>query len=208
MSKIIKSWSVLLKVINAHWDSHGSVGSAFGSGLLIPCVPSALPAVQVILRVLLHIVVDAHVVGLPYFGGPAGCIVVTLFVYLEVVVSTTQRLLVVSSVRVLYRGAARSLRSLVVAAVQRIHYRLVRLALQTLTQARLLLGLVGNAHHLVVQIRLRGVVVGLLALVLVVVHRSLRLVDELRVASELVVSRVHHLVLASALLVHAPLRTG
>ena len=121
MSKIIKSWSVLLKVINAHWDSHGRVGSAFGGCLLVPCVSGAFAAVQIIFRVLLHIVVDVHVL-LPDFGGSSSCIVVTLFVYLIVVVSTTQRLLVVPTVRILDACAAWSLRSLVVAAVQRIHY--------------------------------------------------------------------------------------
>lgn len=112
-----------MKVINAHWDSHGSVGGAFGSCLLVACVSSAFTAVQIILRVLLHIVVDDHVVWLPDFSGSSTCcIVVTLFVYLVVVVSTAQRLLVVSAITVLYGSAPWSLRSLVVAAVQRIHY--------------------------------------------------------------------------------------
>jgi len=55
---------------------------------------------------------------------------------------------------------------------------------------------------------LRGVVVGLLTLVLVVVHIALRLIDELRIAAQLVVSRVHSMVLTTALLVDASLRVG
>ena len=194
-----------MKVVNAHRDSHGRVGSAFGGCLYVACVAGAFPTVQIILRVFLHIVVDAHVVWLPDFG--VGCrIVVTLFVYLEVVVSTAHRLLVITAVRILYRRSAWSVRSLVVAAVQSVHNRLVRLALQALAQAWLLLGLVGNAHHLVVQVGLRSVVVGLLALI--VVHRSLGLVDELRIASQLGVASVDAGVLSSARLVHAALRTG
>lgn len=85
---------------------------------------------------------------------------------------------------------------------------MVGLTLKTLSQAWFLLGLVGDTYHLVVQVWLRGLVVGLLALVLRVMHRSLRLVDELRIATQLVASRAYCLVLLPALLVHAILRTG
>lgn len=59
------------------------------------------------------------------------------------------------------------------------------------------------------QIWLRGLVVGLLALgILLVKYWSLRRVDELRIASELVVSSDHCLILSSARLVHTALRIG
>ena len=196
-------------VINPLWYTHGCVAGALGGSLVAGRLVLHL---QVLFAVFLDVVV--HEVGsLPQFGAVGGVLLVIRFAYLVVVV-TRGHVLVVETVllllvHLLELTSARSVWRLVVRRVHGVHYGLIRLGLQAFSESSFLLGLIGYTNHLILEVWLGRVVVCLLALIVGIVYRASRLLNELRVSPKLLLLIGHvRILLVPVLLVHIALGAG